>query len=154
MLIYIDSEGEPIQEFSAIYVDELSGDVVDVFHHHVIYPFEYDKDIFSRRHIHGLNRDFLSQHGQRDEDAVIRLFHEWLKLHPFDCIYAHAPAKEVKLLSLPVKDVCLKPWSERQFYKSHQLALAMKLSHFPVCNVVCIAHDRKQLLLYHLDIKI
>lgn len=140
MLIFIDSEGDPLQEFSAIYVNELSGEVVDVFHHHIIYPFAEDRDIFSRQHVHGLDRDFLSLHGLCDEHELLYRFKEWLKLRPFDAIYAHAPAKEIKLLSLPVRDVCLKAWKERCHCKSHQLALSMKLSHTPVCGVTCYAH--------------
>ena len=141
MLIFTDSEGDPVQEFSAIYVNELSGEIVDVFHHHVIYPFARDKDLFSRHHVHGLNRDFLFLHGLRNEDELVKLFKEWLKFHPFDDIYAHAPAKEMKLLSFPVRDVCLKPWKERYYCKSHKVALSMKLSHTPICGVTCYAHE-------------
>ena len=140
MLIFVDTEGEPVQEFSAIYVSE-SGDIVDVFHHHVKYPFVYDYDFFSRRYIHGLKRDFLSRKGLSCENSLIKLFHKWLDSHPFKAIYAHAPAKESKLLSLFIDDVFLKPWKDRIHCQSHQLALSMKLNSVPLCDVTCHAHE-------------
>ena len=141
MLIYIDCEGEPVQEFSGLYVDEDRSEIVDVFHKHVIYPFHNDHDYFARRHIHGLKRNFLSEYGLCSQEELLSLFHEWLKSHPFNDIYAHAPAKEIKLLSLPVKDVCLKPWKYRTQTNSHQISLGMKLAAIPVNGITCVAHD-------------
>ena len=141
MYIFLDCEGEPVQEFSAIYVDFETGVIEDVFHHHVHYPFKCDYDYFARQHVHGLDRNFLSLYGLRSEQELLNLFHEWLKSHPFQAIYAHAPAKEVNFLSLPVKDVCLKPWKDRIQCQSHQIALSMKLYKVPVCGVTCAAHS-------------
>lgn len=141
MWIIIDSEGDPVQEFSALYINEVTATIVDVFHRHVKYPFHRDEDAFARQHVHGLNRDYLSLHGLRCEEELLTAFRKWLTTHPFDAIYAHAPAKEVKFLSLPVKDVCLKPWCQRVFCDSHRVALAMKLQCVPMCNVTCHAHS-------------
>ena len=141
MIIVIDCKGEPVQEFSALYVNEKTGELVDVFHRYVQYPFYPDVDSFSRQHVHGLDYDFLSRHGLNSENELLTLFYHWLRDHPFEQIYAHAPAKEKKLLSLSIKDVCLKPWKDRIFYKSHQKALSMKLKHVPICNVTCHAHS-------------
>ena len=141
MIVIIDCEGEPVQEFSAIYVDTVANDIIDVFHKHVRYPFKSDLDSYSRRHIHGLNRAFLSSNGLDSESDLIRAVHQWLRDHPYEAIYAHAPAKEARLLSLPsIKDVGLRPWKERSLCRSHQLVTAMKLYKIPVCNVKCNAH--------------
>ena len=142
MIIIIDSEGTPTQEFSAIYMNADTGEIVDVFHCYVRYPFSRDKDSFSRHHIHGLDRAHLLSHGLHSEEELLTVFQQWLKTHPFDDIFAHAPAKEMKLLSLPVNDIALKPWKERSFCASHQKALDMKLKCIPVCGVRCFAHTK------------
>jgi len=141
MIVFVDCEGEPLQEFTALYVDVQKRLILDVFHHHVCYPFTHDKDSFSRRHIHGLNRDFLSRHGLSDESALLLLFREWLSKRPYSCIYAHGPEREKRFLSLPIQDVCLKPWKERIHCYSHQVALSLKLNFVPICGVTCHAHD-------------
>lgn len=142
MPIFIDCEGEPVQEFSAIYVNECGDQILDVFHQHVKYPFACDYDFFSRRHIHGLKLVFLERYGLCNETSLLTLFHKWLENHPNEAIYGHSPGKEEKLLSLPIFDVSLKPWKDRINCHSHQLALSMKLNSVPVCNVSCAAHKR------------
>ena len=37
-MLFIDSEGEPVQEFSAIYVHNETYEILDVFHRYVVYP--------------------------------------------------------------------------------------------------------------------
>ena len=142
MYIFVDSEGDPTQEFSAIYVNETTYGIEDVFHHHVCYPFKCDYDQFSRRCVHGLNRDYLRQHGLANEKELVTLFHEWLKTHPYSTIYGHAPHREEKLLSLSITDVCLKQWQERLLCHSHQVAVKMKKNLSPICNVICDVHDK------------
>lgn len=148
MLIFIDSEGEPVQEFSAIYVSADGTNVLDVFHRYVQYPYpNYDYDSFSRRYIHGLDCDFLFQHGLPTEGDLVTTFLEWLEHHPYTAIYAHAPAKEKKLFaaatsaSLLIRDISLRPWKDRRFESSHRKALAMKINCVPVCGVTCSAHN-------------
>lgn len=141
MIVFVDCEGEPLQEFTALYVNVEKQLIVDVFHRHVCYPFTYDKDSFSRRHIHGLNRDFLSKNGLSNESVLLLHFRKWLSERPYTCIYAHAPDKEKRFLSLPIQDVNLKPWKERIYCNSHQIALFMKLNFVKICDVSCHAHD-------------
>ena len=129
-----------MQEFSAVYVNE-NGHVVDVFHQHVRYPFSKDYDVFARRYIHGLNRDFLAIHGLQSESELLSLFREWLKSHPYDHVLAHAPSKEMYLLGIHVQDVALKPWKERTYCKSHRTSIFMKRYAIPICGVTCFAHD-------------
>lgn len=141
MLIFIDSEGDPVQEFTAIYVDEKTATIVDVFHQYVRYPFYCDKDVFSRLHVHGLNRHYLSTYGLHGENELVNHFFKWLKTHPYSSIYAHAPAREVNLLSpLSVTDVHLKPWAQRTKCLSHDIALRAKLCKYPICGITCSAH--------------
>lgn len=142
MLVFVDCEGSPVQEFSAIYADELSGEIVDVFHQYVKYSSKetYDIDKFSRHHLHGLNLEFLTLHGLRNEETLVTMFHEWLQQHPHNGIFAHAPKKEEKLLSLKINDICLKPWKERGTCYSHVKAVSMKKQKIPICNVTCEAH--------------
>ena len=120
LIVIIDCEGEPVQELSAIYCDTETAVIKDVFHHHVYYPHSRDFDNYARRHIHGLNFVKLRQKDLLNEKEVLALFSLWLKTHPFDVIYAHAPAKEQTLLNVNIKDACLKPWCERVNMPSHQ----------------------------------
>ena len=145
MLIIVDSEGDPVQEFSVLYVNEVTHVIEDVFHYYVRYPFtDCDYDYFARHHIHGLDRDILFQHGLCNEEEVRRRFHTWLKSHPFDAIYGHAPRKEEDFLCLSIHDICLKPWKERIACKSHDIAVHMKSMHVAVCGITCFAHSAFQ----------
>ena len=139
-MIFIDSEGEPIQEFSAIYVCD--NVIVDVFHQYVKYPVlnDIDEDHFARSHVHGLNIDFLEHHGLDNVDVLYSLFSSWLKKHSITHLFANAPSKEKNFLRMPIMDVYLKPWRERCALSSHRDALFMKKTSIPICNVMCSAH--------------
>ena len=140
-MIFIDSEGEPIQEFSAIYVNQETYDIIDVFHRYVRYPsLTCDEDKFARLHIHGLDMSYLSLHGLTNKDELLCEFKAWLKDHPFTAMYANGPSKEEKYLNMTVIDVHLKPWEERFLLSSHQRAVSMKMNATPICNIVCNAH--------------
>lgn len=142
MTLYIDCEGEPIQEFSALYVDSDTDEIRDVFHAHVAYPFpDYDYDNWSRRHVHGLNLDFLSKHGFENQDDLLSAFRDWLSTHSYKNIYANAPQKEKQFLSLHIDDVKLPPWKQRGSCLSHRLTLVLKRKSVPICNVSCNAHS-------------
>ena len=139
-MIFVDCEGEPIQEFTALYVDSALHTIVDVFHRHVAFPSSspaYDSDQWGRRHIHGLNRDYLATHGLKDETNLMSDFYEWLRLHPYDTIFANAPHKESTFLNLPIVDVCLPSWKERVQLLSHYLTLKMKRRAIPINGIKC-----------------
>ena len=141
MLIFVDCEGQPIQEFTALYVDSDSHDIVDVFHQYVRSTDDrYDPDWWARRHVHGLNRDYLALHGLRDEQTLLCAFRRWLTTHPYDELLAHAPHKERQFLQLPVRDVSLPPWKERAHLLSHRIALSLKRGAIPINCVTCSAH--------------
>ena len=137
MMLFVDSEGEPIQEFSAIYVHPQTMEIVDVFHHYVIYPYSNDGDRWARRHVHGLTLSYLSDHGLFDEKELKRKFHHWLSSHPYEAIYGHAPRKEEVFLHVPITDICLQPWKSRRSVLSHRLALSLKKNDIPICGVQC-----------------
>lgn len=141
-MIFLDSEGEPIQEFSALYVSEKTGEICDVFHYLVQYPshFGHDGDRFSRRHVHGLGIDYLHRHGLKDEEELLSLLKQWLKKYPSASLFAHAPSKEINFLNMPIEDVSLLPWKERTVLPSHQTALSFKKMNIPICDTVCNAH--------------
>ena len=137
MIIFIDCEGNPVQEFSAICMDSKSMEIVDVFHHFITYPFVNDHDWWARRHVHGLSLEFLSANGLKDENALKTKFFEWLSSHPYTTIYGHAPHKEKVLLNLDVSDLSLLPWRLRRDNLSHRLALSLKKNARPILSVHC-----------------
>ena len=139
-MIIIDCEGDPVQELSALYVNDATLLIEDVFHRHVHYPFSTDCDAFARRHVHGLDFNYLRQAKLPSLGEVLDLFCDWLQTYPADNkLFAHAPAKEKQLLSLHINDVCLKPWAERIHCHSHRIALQMKVNSVKVCGVTCPA---------------
>lgn len=140
MIIFVDTEGDPVQEFSALYVDPISEKIVDVFHRHVCYPLRRDKDSYARHHVHGLCRMFLRKNGLQSVEELKKTFNEWLQSHPFTTIYANAPDRENSFLSLIIVNVSLNPWKERVNKMSHKVALFMKKNQIPVCQTVCHAH--------------
>ena len=141
-MIFIDSEGEPIQEFSALYVCPRTHEIRDVFHSFVKYPpsMSYDGDKYARVHIHGLNIAYLQRHGLDNEEELLSLFHKWLKKYPSAALFAHAPSKEKTFLNVSIQDVCLLPWKERCMLQSHQTALTFKMENIPICDTICNAH--------------
>ena len=139
MLIFVDCEGEPIQEFTALYVDSDSHTIIDVFHRYVAYPSVcgYDSDRWARRHVHGLNRLHLSVHGLHNPTELLSDFNEWLHSHPYEHILANAPQKESAFLNLPILDVCLPPWKQRAQLLSHRLSLSLKRHSIPINGIRC-----------------
>ena len=142
MFLVIDSEGSPIQEFSALHVDEKDYDVKDVFHKYVKYPLHLhgDFDGFARRHVHGLNLSFLQENGLKDEEELRTQFMSWLESHPHSKIYGHAPQKEKEFLKMDIIDVELLPWILRGNTFSHSIAHWAKSRRIPVNGITCNAH--------------
>ena len=145
-MIFIDSEGEPPQELSALFVDAKTHAIVDVFHRHVSPPSSSsspddggggDSDWWARRYVHGLNRDYLRLVGLCDVPTLLTEFEQWLQAHPHDRLLAHAPHKEGALLQRVVQDVCLPPWKARVNLYSHCHALAMKRNAVTINGVSC-----------------
>ena len=133
-------EGVPVQEVAAIEVNRETLAITDVFHG---YAKTDEADSFSRKHIHGLNQDWLELFGQPSEKSLLFLLHHWLDKKSFHKIFANNPQKESQALGVIVYDLKLAPWAERKNHPSHQLAIRYKENSIPICNQSCpkVAHS-------------
>lgn len=144
LILIVDSEGESLQEMAAICVDLVSLRIKDVYLQWAKpcqHPKVTDVDWFSRKFIHGLNRDFLQQHGFPNEDALVKDFNAWRAKYVINEIIGHAPAKEEILLNTPITDVKLAPWAERYEALHHRVALCMKTLDMHVKDTACSRFD-------------
>lgn len=139
LLLFVDTEGNPTQELAAICFDVINLCVKDVYLQYAKpLPGPEDMDWFARRHVHGLNRAYLEQHGFDTEEGLVADFHTWRQKHCINEIYAHAPEKEKRLLNIPITDVHLPSWSERSKLACHRKAMRMKLMSEPIVDTFCI----------------
>ena len=136
-------EGSPSQEISAIHMNALTKQIVDVYHAHAN---TYEDDSWARRYIHGLNMSFLERHGFRDEIALITNFKDWLSSKNIMSIYANDPTKEAKLLNINISDIRLPPWAKRVYQSYHQMANDFKRDFVPIMDKRCCpkAHNMYQ----------
>lgn len=137
--LFIDSEGEPTQEFSAILLSAEDSHIVDIYHEHAQVSLPYDIDRWSRHHVHGLNRDFLESNGFQNEEALIKDFKSWLEGKKIKDIYANDPFKENKMfiedLGIgPITNVEYPPWKKRVHLLSHKIAFRYKESALPITS--------------------
>ena len=143
MRVFVDCEGIPLQELGAICVDWDTLQIYSVFLNYCMCPLpETQSCAFSRRHIHGLNIDFLQQcHPTSDE--LITDFYRWIDHLPSDFEYlffANDPSMEKKLFPLlRFYDVCLPPWLDRVHLRSHKLAYDAKQYDAPLLDKQCVA---------------
>ena len=112
--------------------------IIDVFHAHANVPSMRD-DVWSRRNIHGLNLDFLNDHGFPSEQELRAAFHVWFSKRNSVINFVNNPSKESKFLNIKVTDVELPIWTERAKCPAHQIALAFKRHETPVGNSVCFS---------------
>ena len=133
-------EGSPTQELSAIHMNALTRQIVDVYHAHA---YSHQNDWWSRLHIHGLNTKFLARHGFPDEETLIQDFKRWLADKDVLNIYANNPTREVQALNMTIMDVGLPPWAERIYQAYHQMAVTYKQEFVPILDKRCCheAHD-------------
>lgn len=129
-------EGTSIQEVSAIQMNALTRQIVDVYHAHAMAD---NPDDWARRHVHGLKKTFLQERGFPNEECVIRDFKRWLRGKDVLVMYANGPAKESMALNLPIKDMNMPPWASRVFQSYHQVALTFKTQFVPILNKRCCA---------------
>jgi len=127
-------EGLSTQELSAIQMNIVTRQIVDVFHQHAKAE---SPDFWARRHIHGLSPVYLNEFGVSDEATLIKNFKTWLQGKDVLVMYANDPKKESTSLNLPVKDMGLPQWSERAFLPYHQTALDYKKNFIPILNKRC-----------------
>ena len=111
-IIFIDSEGDTIQELAAIEVDRMTLEIKDSYH--AFARGEID-DSFSRYYIHGLNIRFLNENGFPCEAELIKDFQKWLDSKPHVALFANNPHRENKILTDKVNDLTLVSWSKRKY---------------------------------------
>ena len=127
-------EGESIQELSAIEMNALTREIMDVYHAYAKCDFG---DTYARRHIHGLSVSHLNANGFPNEKTLIDNFKKWLRGKDILVMYANDPSKEKTILNLPIKDINLPIWKERVAMFTHQTARAFKKNSVPVLNKSC-----------------
>ena len=147
MTVYLDTEGEPVQELAAICVkpgdnaDDDSWTVYSTFHDYAAFSSTTDVDWFSRRNIHGLSFTFLKQYGHPSEKDLCAQFCRWIDSLPSECSYkffANNPTKERHLLPwLSIADLPLPPWKDRVRLSSHQEAVTAKQQSLSICGHQC-----------------
>ena len=134
-LIFLDIEGDPVEEFAAIEVNRQTREIIDVFHG---YAITNTKDDFSRRHIHGLNPTCVkAQVPFPSEATLIAVFNIWIARKPCVEFYANDSLRESLVLKLDIKDFRLKPWAERKDRQSHIIARKCKERATPVLGRSC-----------------
>ena len=136
--IFIDCEGDPVQELTAIEVSVSNFEILDVFHAHASAPFRTN-DNWSRRNIHGLSIDFINIHGFPSEHELQAAFHVWFSKRNSVLNFANNPAKESKFLNIKLTDVKLPVWVERRNCPAHQIALTFKKHETPIGNAACFS---------------
>lgn len=139
MTIIVDSEGAFVEELAAIAMNTETLQVVDVFHE---FALPQAVDDWSRKHVHGLNRNWLEQHAKfRNQTELVIGFRQWLCGKNILCLVANAPAKE-RLLLAPhyyVVDLDFANWTIREQKASHKMSLLHKRIFSPVLNKRCCA---------------
>lgn len=138
----MDSEGEPVQEMSAICIKTETLQIISAFHRYARCP-QPDGDIYSRLYIHGLNVDYLNRHGLPSSCELVTEFCRWIdKLPRWEKYYffANNPTMERKLIPyLTIDDICLTQWTKRIHTKAHKMAKAAKDNSAFVLDCYCPA---------------
>ena len=135
MKVFMDTEGTPTQELSALLVND-QWEIVSVYHAYAACkPMD---DIFCRRHLHGLDLRVLFTLGFPNEHVLIVDFLRWLSLYPVDMILANDPTKERQLFPhLHVEDVGLPLWVLRVGLPAYRVALEAKHKQLPILGAMC-----------------
>ena len=133
-IIFIDSEGSPIQELSAIEMDLDTREIIDVFHD---YAYTEEDDEFCRKHIHGLNRDFLFRQGYSETHKLVDAFKEWMREKKNFLLYGNNPQAEIRDLQLRISDIGLDKWLVRTDKSYHMIAYTFKRSFIPIRSRQC-----------------
>ena len=132
--IFLDIEGTPAQELAAIEINRGTNEIVDVFH---AFAFTDEDDSFARKHIHGLNEDYLKAEGFPDEASLLTVFRMWMHNKPHASVFSNGAHKESKVLAMEVKELKLLPWAERRHAASHQIAIRFKELCIPILGRKC-----------------
>jgi len=136
LLLFMDSEGVPIQEITGFIVDSTTFVIVSVYHDYAY--CSPSTDTYSRNHIHGLCPKVLQITGFLNESALLYDFLQWLSTHDVGEVIANDPRKEKMLVPhLPTVDAQLPGWSERAELRCYNIALMYKKLNYGICDVFC-----------------
>lgn len=127
-------EGKPVQEIAALEVNRHSLAIMDVFHG---FAYTEEDDSVGRKHIHGLNENYLKQFGESCKEKLISNFCSWVYRKPFTCVFMNEAKSKSQLFGFYVYEFRLVPWSKRQNQPSYQLAKRYKEQCIPICNRFC-----------------
>lgn len=95
MYSFVDSEGEPCQELSAVAMSIANRHMMDIYYAHA---YSDEPNDWSHRCVHGLNSSYLKTHGFLNEESIVKDFKKWLLGHNMLGMFANEPKKEYKLL--------------------------------------------------------
>ena len=124
-------------------MDNNTHEIVSVYHEHVDCDSEVDE--WSRKYLHGLNRNYLRTHGFEEVHELVLHFQRWIKSFDVVCMYANAPDKERQLLpGRTIHDLLLPPWQERMRKPYHVVANRYKELRIPIVNVRCGGYIHSQ----------
>lgn len=135
MLLFVDCEGDPVQELSGILVAAKNFAIVDVFHAHA--NDKRDDDTWSRKNVHGLCLNFLQSCAFPSECELACAFHVWYSKRKIDYVFANAPKREADYLNLNIFNLPLPTWKDRPNDAAHQLALSCKINETPIGHQAC-----------------
>lgn len=134
-IIFLDTEGLPIQELAALEMNIITCEIVDSYHD---FAHEYTDDSFARKHVHGLNPKHFSKKGFPLEADLLNDFRKWLESKRYTRIFAHAPGTERKAFNneLIITNLDLPMWTVRRYEPYHVMAKSFK------DNMVALAGKR------------
>lgn len=131
----MDTESVPMKECSGIEVDAKTYKILDVYHK---YADSEELQPYARKHVHGLNKEFLQSNGFPTEAELIADFKAWLDSKPYRVLYANDPTTEIKLFeTLEIENLCLPPWRIRYKGSYHIVAHRFKTLYVPILNTAC-----------------
>ena len=74
-VIFVDTEGNPVQELAAICINDTS-DIIDTYLQYCRCSFS--DDLYARKHVHGLNPVFLERKGFHCTSDLLHDFMFWI----------------------------------------------------------------------------
>ena len=132
-------EGARVEELSAIQMHASTLQILDVFHG---FAKSTCSDDWARKHIHGLNKNFLDGHAVHNNEAeLLNSFTVWLRGKNVLEIFANDPNKERSVFGerYAIYDFRLPIWEHRDHCAPHEMALQYKKKWAAVLNQRCCA---------------